>query len=87
MEDVLSGKMCWVGRCVGWEDLLGGKMWKMCWLGRGEEKTRGALSRSSCFSLVFGTGHQPIIEQTPAEVKFCSPIKRKIGDSCHLMRI
>ena len=69
------------------EDVLGGKMWKMCWVGRGEEKTRGALSRSSCLSLVFGTGHQPIIEQTPAEVKFCSPIKRKIGDSCHLMRI
>ena len=62
-------------------------MWKMCWVGRGEEKSRGALSRSSCFSLVFGTGHQPIIEQTPVEVKFCSPIKRKMGDSWHLMRI
>ena len=62
-------------------------MWKMCWVGRGEEKSRGALSRSSCFSLVFGTGHRPIIGQTLAEVKFCSPIKRKLDDSWHLMRI
>ena len=62
-------------------------MWKMCWVGRGEEKSRGALSRSSCFSLVFGTGHRPIIEQTLAEVKFCSPIKRKLGDSWYLIKI
>ena len=54
-------------------------MWKMCWVGRGEEKSRGALSRSSCFSLVFGTGRRPIIEQTPAEVKFCSPIAKENG--------
>ena len=54
-------------------------MWKMCWVGRGEEKSRGALSRSSCFSLVFGTGRRPIIEQTPAEIKFCSPIAKENG--------
>ena len=69
------------------EDVLGGKMWKMCWVGRGEEKTRGALSRSSCFSLVFGTGHQPIIEQTLAEVKFFFSFKKELGDSWRLMRV
>ena len=75
--------MCKEGDVLG-EDVLGGKMWKMCLVGRGEEKTRGALSRSSCLSLVLGIEHLPLIEQTPAEVKFFSPIKRKLGD---LMRI
>ena len=76
-EDILGEKMCLVRIYPRWEDVLA----QHCWVGRGEEKTRGALSRCSCFSLVFGTGHQPIIEQNLAEVKFCSPMKRKIGES------